>query len=406
MTLWVDGDAEKGALSWAVLPLTPIAVVDSGNPSGRNYHAYHALDVPLELKTEANREKTVAYLKALCTTLKGDPSSCDIARILRVPGTYNTKEPSHPGLCRIVELNPDARYSTGQIREAITISLILRHWDKGPQVLDLALAGYVAKCGVPQGEAEALLLSLLNMTSDKEPEARFLTLLASYEKLAKGQEVKGSIRLEEYLKKDELAALDALWGELKAQDRNDKNHEPKKARGKRYDEESNTRAIEKLLENCAFVRHCRDDAATLPERHWWSMIGILAVFGDIGKKMAHELSAPYPRYTERETNQKIKDSLKAKAKGRNPHLCEFIERDFPCHEDCLARKLNVKSPAGLARRLASKLPDVIVNNRQLRDVTREVLEILERANQPEFLFVRAGGSHGLLGMKKAIRLLR
>jgi len=69
-TLWVDGDTEKGALPWTAFPLTPIAVVDLGNPSGRNYHAYYALDVPLELKTEADRDKANIYLKALCTTLE------------------------------------------------------------------------------------------------------------------------------------------------------------------------------------------------------------------------------------------------------------------------------------------------------------------------------------------------
>ena len=41
--------------------------------------------------------------------------------------------------------------------------------------------------------------------------------------------------------------------------------------------------------------------------------------------------------------------------------------------------------------LDQTLPTIQVNNRQLRDVTSEVLEILEKANRPEFLFVRAGG---------------
>ncbi|GAI90166.1 unnamed protein product, partial [marine sediment metagenome] len=41
--------------------------------------------------------------------------------------------------------------------------------------------------------------------------------------------------------------------------------------------------------------------------------------------------------------------------------------------------------------LDQALPTIQVNNRQLRDVTSEVLEILEKANRPEFLFVRAGG---------------
>lgn len=41
--------------------------------------------------------------------------------------------------------------------------------------------------------------------------------------------------------------------------------------------------------------------------------------------------------------------------------------------------------------LDQTLPTIQVNNRQLRNVTSEALEILEKANRPEFLFVRAGG---------------
>jgi len=214
--LWVDGD--EGALPWTSLALTPSIVVNTGNIAGDHYQAYYLLDPQLELKAEANCNKAVAYLKALCTVLKGDPKSCDIARILRVPGTFNIKDPTHPGLCRIIELNPEARYSIEQIREAITISLILRHWERGQrQDLALSLAGYLAKCDVAQDETETLLLSLLQMTGDEEPKMRLLALAASYEKLLKGQPVKGYTGVEQYLEKEELAALDSLWGGPKEQ---------------------------------------------------------------------------------------------------------------------------------------------------------------------------------------------
>jgi len=181
VTLWVDGDAEKGALPWTVLTLTPIAVVDSGNPSAKNYHAYYELDAPLELKTEADRDKANIYLKALCTTLKGDSKSCDIARILRVPGTYNTKDPHHPGLCRIIELNSDAHYSLDEIRDAVALSLVIRHWERGQrQDLALSLAGYLAKCAIPESKVSELLEKLLDMTGDEEPRSRLGALEASY----------------------------------------------------------------------------------------------------------------------------------------------------------------------------------------------------------------------------------
>jgi len=173
------------------LALTPTIVVNTGNVAGDHYQAHYLLNPPLELKAEYDGDKAVAYLKALCTLLKGDSRSCDITRILRVPGTYNTKDPTHPGLCHIIELDPDARYSLEEIRDAVTLSLVIRHWERGQrQYLALSLAGYLAKCGVLQGEAETLLLSLLDMTGDEEPKARLLALAHSYEKFARGERVR------------------------------------------------------------------------------------------------------------------------------------------------------------------------------------------------------------------------
>ncbi|GAI69590.1 unnamed protein product, partial [marine sediment metagenome] len=60
-------------------------------------------------------------------------------------------------------------------------------------------------------------------------------------------------------------------------------------------------AVKKLLETCAFLKHCRKNAAALPEPHWWSMVHVLAVFGDLGREKIHELSKSYTRYTEKET---------------------------------------------------------------------------------------------------------
>ena len=129
------------------------------------------------------------------------------------------------------------------------------------------------------------------------------------------------------------------------------------ARGKpERSEKSNQLAIEKLLESCAFIQYCRDNAITLSEPWWWSMVHILAVFGGPGRDKIHALSAPYPRYTERETDKKIKEALKAAGKEIGPHTCLFIEQDlgFACPENCQAKSLGVKSPAGLATRLATR----------------------------------------------------
>jgi len=126
--------------------------------------------------------------------------------------------------------------------------------------------------------------------------------------------------------------------------------------GGKQDTKFNRVAVEKLLESCAFIQHCRDDASTLAEPHWWSMIRILAVFSEPGKEKIHELSKPYPGYKEKETQQKIEEAYKAVNQGKSPHLCKSIEQElnFTCPENCLAKKLGLNSPAGLAFRLATQ----------------------------------------------------
>ena len=126
--------------------------------------------------------------------------------------------------------------------------------------------------------------------------------------------------------------------------------------GRNQPDRFNQAAIGNLLDNCAFIRHCQDDAATLPEPHWWSMIRILAAFGELGREKIYELSKPYSGYTEKETERKIEEAHKAIKQGKSPHLCVSIEQElsFTCPEICQAKKLELNSPAGLAFRLTTK----------------------------------------------------
>lgn len=115
--------------------------------------------------------------------------------------------------------------------------------------------------------------------------------------------------------------------------------------------------VEKLLENCAFIQYCRDNATTLSEPWWWSMIAILAVFGKPGREKIHELSQPYPGYTERGTERKIEEALKAGEKEIGPHTCLFIEQGigFNCPRNCLAKTAGVASPSGLGGKLTQRI---------------------------------------------------
>ncbi len=137
--------------------------------------------------------------------------------------------------------------------------------------------------------------------------------------------------------------------------------EPKRAgEAKKWPQRSNEfnlLAVEKLLESCSFIQYCRDNAAPLPEPWWWPMVHNLAPFGEPGREKIHRLSQPYPGYTRRETEQKIEEALKAGEREIGPHTCAFIEQDlgFTCPENCLAKKMGTKSPAGMAVKLAHQV---------------------------------------------------
>jgi len=158
--------------------------------------------------------------------------------------------------------------------------------------------------------------------------------------------------------------------------------------------EFNALAIEKLLESCAFIQHCQDDAKSLSEPLWWSMCDIFSFFGEPGRGKAHELSEPYPKYTRKETDKKLEYAKEAVDKSVGPHTCVYIEKDlgFACPEDCLAKKWGLKSPVVLANRLArtAGLPIIIVTNRFLREKTADTIAAVEQANQPPKIFERSG----------------
>lgn len=96
--------------------------------------------------------------------------------------------------------------------------------------------------------------------------------------------------------------------------------------------------IEKIME-CRFMRHCRDDAATLSEPHWYCMLNVLARIKG-GPKMIHALSRPYPKYSKDETTKKILHAVN----DSGPPTCEYIKFGlrFDCKSQC-----DVRSPVGL-----------------------------------------------------------
>jgi len=98
---------------------------------------------------------------------------------------------------------------------------------------------------------------------------------------------------------------------------------------------------EKILEQCAFMRHCKDNVANLPEPSWYAAVSNMALCSD-GEALCHDISKDYPGYTFAETDAKIAHARKVS----KPHTCAFVREslDFDCG-DCAA---NCKAPVALA----------------------------------------------------------
>jgi len=95
-TFWVDidakdfgGDKKKAYSNISNFALDPTMVIDSGN----GYHVYWVLETPIKL-TEDNKAKIKIMLKNLHIKTKAD-QTYDLARILRIPGTHNIKDPKN-----------------------------------------------------------------------------------------------------------------------------------------------------------------------------------------------------------------------------------------------------------------------------------------------------------------------
>lgn len=97
--------------------------------------------------------------------------------------------------------------------------------------------------------------------------------------------------------------------------------------------------IEKMFNNCAFLRYCQENADCLREPEWFTMINILAHIEN-SDALIHELSEPYPTYSFAETQKKIDN---ARAFGF-PQSCNYISSEYSeiC-KDCISAEREVKN---------------------------------------------------------------
>lgn len=138
--LWIDLDAKsfEGGKDQSLarlreFPLPPSIIVDSGN----GYHAYWRLKEAEEITGPADIVRVEAYLKALASALNGDLQAAELARILRIPGTQNLKNPAAPLIVVLVECEPDRQYNLSDLDAYLTMPITV------PQVANKS--GWIAE---------------------------------------------------------------------------------------------------------------------------------------------------------------------------------------------------------------------------------------------------------------------
>lgn len=99
----------------AAIPFQPSMTLFSGG----GFHCYWYFTEFQGTQNDESRDVFRAFLRAWVDFVGGDGGAKDIARILRVAGTYNMKYPSGPKLCEIVEFHPDRRYDPRELMDAL-----------------------------------------------------------------------------------------------------------------------------------------------------------------------------------------------------------------------------------------------------------------------------------------------
>lgn len=118
-TFWADLDEkdfeDRDACKRAIdqFDLQPSYIVDSGH----GYHVYWVLNTPMPVTNEDTKRRLKAISRKIAKTVNGDHTQ-DLSRILRIPGSFNVKDMSHPLEARLIH-NNHVTYDIADIENAL-----------------------------------------------------------------------------------------------------------------------------------------------------------------------------------------------------------------------------------------------------------------------------------------------
>lgn len=154
--LWQDIDDVAPEAGYAQLlraPVPPSVVVTSGG----GIHGYWLMNTPVELTPE-NREDFKRSMHGLCNLCGSDAKVRDLARIMRLPGTVNTKPKRNGAVCEVLDCIPvfyDYDVLGPELRRYAPRDVIRTTRHIPMSAVDKSLPRYVLdfiEHGAPQGE--------------------------------------------------------------------------------------------------------------------------------------------------------------------------------------------------------------------------------------------------------------
>jgi len=169
LTLHADVDTSGGSVESRIKQEKPSALVSSG----RGLHAYWFLESPLQCSKYATVARDLN--RELAKRLDGDLNATDIARILRMPGTFNVKNPNKPLPVEIIEFEPKVRYPLDYLIGRFGLDLHLNN--RSLEVVDGSLNEFIPRGRFLGADERVYVDSLLRDGLFKQQSRNDATLL-------------------------------------------------------------------------------------------------------------------------------------------------------------------------------------------------------------------------------------
>jgi P4 family phage/plasmid primase-like protien len=227
-------------------PLLPTVVVHSGHGLQAwwlfpELWKFGSEDEWIDAQALAHQFQKTLAAAAQARGWKMDITS-DLARVLRLPGTFNRK--LEPVEVRIIQWHETRRYDPSEFepyllkqnqgfnkchitpddapedKAATTVDLLAPHWDDGLRhMLAISLSGFLANVRVPEATCVDIVESIAELADDPELEDRVRAVRDTYRKLESGERILGIAGLEEHLPSNVVSRLKVLWGTRHRADR-------------------------------------------------------------------------------------------------------------------------------------------------------------------------------------------